>query len=482
MVVAESQPRERRLLSPGEGIYRVRLSQQRGNHSAAAFFAGSQAEETVELPDGEYWVVVEDVTSGSTSARFPLSLRDVRTAVPLGPPPGRPAVPKRVVSSTRSLDHRASTLGVGASGDLEKKGFASRTGPRTARRSQDRDDRNDSEFRTGLSGHGGPFDPSPRRRSNVPFRPHRTQTRFEVAISEDAAPGATGGWRAPEGLTTRRIDPSSPGMLAMLVEGAEPRTARVRMSVGIEGRPTIRVPLPLFSGGLEVHLRSMLVEGAPDVTVTLVARDVRVRALMAALGDLSSDEALAVINWAAGEHRLATEVLHRKVEDLWAATVAGLVLIRSGGVERVASWMHNLARLAPHISDASIAAAWTAIACPDGTLEDAEERAMDYLVRARRIGAPTFVVGNSLALDLLSSLRLTGATAKLRRRAAAEYDIAAKRSRFRLYRSPYMIWEQRGEKLQGGSLPGTRYLSIARGSVTSQGFDYPGPKRAKRSR
>jgi hypothetical protein len=249
-----------------------------------------------------------------------------------------------------------------------------------------------------------------------------------------------------------------------------PRATRVRMSVGVEGRPTIRVPLPIFSRGVEVQIRSNLVENGPDASIAVSAVDQKVQGLVAALGDMSAEEALLVLDWASGGQDLATSVLFHKVQDPWAAAASALVLIRSGDLGDVASWITNLARLAPHIADASIAAAWAELATSSDDVGQAESSALEHLTRARRIGAPAFVVASSLATDMLASLRLTAQAPVVRRRASEEYTRAVARSRFRLFRTPFMIWEQPGEKLQGGRLPGLHYMSLARGSVGAGGF------------
>ncbi|MGJ8530350.1 hypothetical protein [Maritalea sp.] len=52
------------------------------------------------------------------------------------------------------------------------------------------------------------------------------------------------------------------------------------------------------------------------------------------------------------------DVLLYKKRDLWAATVAALLLAKTYQLKDVAQWAYNLEKYAPHISDAAVAAAW----------------------------------------------------------------------------------------------------------------------------
>lgn len=424
-----------RIQSPGRGAYRVRLSERSGGSAAEAFMAGSGMDATVELPPGEYWAVVTDIGTGKATGRVAVTLSDTDQPVnlpdPLAPDGEMSAAPTPAVRrpSAGAIDRRPSNL------PADESVLASRV-----------------------------VAPS-RTSSGFPAR------RFDVSISEDRAPGSVGGWRKPAGLNVETDwGGASSGLRVRIRDDRHGRKSRVRMSIGLEGLPTIRVPLPLYRRGIEVAVHpSGDEDGNPDVRVEVTAADHRVQSLVTALTDLSSGEALSVLNWAAhGVDDMAIAILASKVNDLWAATVAALLLVKLGRTERVTQWLRNLARLAPHIADASIAAAWGSVADANLDIASAEKEAMDYLARAGRIGAPNYTVGNSLYLELLSSLHGTAADKKVCLAAEREYGKARKRSRFRLFKSPYMIWEEAGEKLQGGRLAGDHYLPVAHGTLTAR--------------
>ncbi|MEA3052258.1 MAG: hypothetical protein QOG72_1161 [Sphingomonadales bacterium] len=423
-----------RLRSPGDGVYRVRLIEASGDASAEAFFAGDFDEQTVELPPGEYWAIVSDVSTGATGRRIPIRLADAGELVTLPYAPGSargpgqgPLAPSPVAE--RAIDRRSSTIHREA---------------------------------------------EPRRAGRFLSPPSLWATSlFDIRISEDHAPGSVGGWRAPEGLHIDLLKDQGSSLELRIRDDREQRKSRVRMSIGIEGLPTIRVPLPLYRDGIVVKLHPAHgAESGGDLLVEVTAANPKLQALVTALSDLSSDEALSVLNWAAeGTENSAIAFLAEKVRDLWAASAAAVLLVKCGRIAGVTSWLHNLARLAPHIADASITAAWASVAEGEGAnIAEVERRAMDYLARAGRIGAPNYTVANSLNLELLSSLHATALDRKVRDRAAKEYRRATERSRFRLFKSPYMIWEEAGERLQGGRLAGDHYLELASGELRPDDF------------
>jgi hypothetical protein len=432
----QTATRTYRIQSPGDGAYRVRLIGRSGESAAEAFLAGSERQETIELPPGDYWAIVTDIGSGKSSRRFPVTLADGASPLILPDPLAaraaefaealskRPAVP---VAASRAIDQRSSLASAPSIKTLV---------PRSSKSAA-------------------------------------AQRRFDIAISEDHAPLAVGGWGVPRPMLLQ-VEGGTESGLKLTVRANDPeRKSRVRMSIGIEGLPTIRVPLPLYRDGIVVAVDPIFdSDGGVDLRVEVTAANPRVQALIATLGGQSSSEAMSVLQWAADAPESdAVAILAEKVRDLWAATAAAVLLVKAGRIRGVESWLINLARLSPHIPDAAIAAAWGTIAAgEESDLKAVEEQAMHYLGRAGRIGAPNFTVANSLNLELLSSLRSTAVEAGVRKAAAREYVRATERSRFRLFKSPYMIWEESRERLQGGRLAGEHYLPVARGSVGQDGI------------
>ena len=193
--------------------------------------------------------------------------------------------------------------------------------------------------------------------------------------------------------------------------------------------------------------------------------------MVAAISELGKDDARSIVNWKTGEDGDgAVEILLHKKKDLWAATVAALLLAKTYQLKDVAQWAYNLERLAPHISDAAVTAAWARATDESIGLDMAERKTLNHLKKSRLIGAPTFKVTHSIALELLNAIRGTSSDAKRRDEARREMSIWIKRAQRRLFKGPYIMWEQAGSHLQQGRLPSQRYLRIAKGELTQDGF------------
>lgn len=446
MTTPQPRPaREYHLSSPGEGVYRVILEEVATGTAAQAFFTGIHDVETVRLPPGDYLSAITDVGKNLVVAGERVRLPDVGGLVAL--PRFQEPIRRSGLGSGRAasgLNTRASTMMDARSSRGSADGAAAdrQTGHRESLR-----------------------DASPDRGMTADGRA-AASLLFDAALSEDVAPGSIGGWRAPVELSVTTNRDGETGALRIEMEDrAQVRRSRLRLTVGIEGRPAIRVPLPLFLGGLAVTITPTRTVRGPDVQVEVAARDVRTQGLLVALGDLDPEEAASVVTWASGTQADAVAVLADKSRDLWAAAAAALVLTRIGRLEEVADWSHNLARLAPHIADAGVVAAWATLGFGNGPNDVVEDHAMDLLRRSARTGAPTFTAGNSLLLEVLGGLRASAIQKRVARQADAEYRRATRRSRSRVFRSPLMIWEQSGERLQGGRLRGPRYFSVAHGEL-----------------
>lgn len=236
------------------------------------------------------------------------------------------------------------------------------------------------------------------------------------------------------------------------------------MTIGIAGGPAIRVPVPIYAEGTIIEVKPVRIGDQIDVGVEIKAINRQVQALVAALTELPGDEALKILRWNSNSPiKDAIEILANKQYDLWAATAAALLLVKARHLDDVAEWLQNLSRLAPHIADAGIAASWARAAQGTGGRRCTEQSVMEFLNQGLTVGAPTFSVGNSLALEMLSILRNSAEDENIRSTARTAYVRAARRSRYRIYRGPYMLWEQIGRNLQSGRLLGPRYLELVRG-------------------
>ena len=293
---------------------------------------------------------------------------------------------------------------------------------------------------------------------------------FDVGLSHNWVQDEAG-WLAADDLEIA-TEVSSEGTLQLRIEDLGLNKRRVRLTLAIQGRPAIRTPLPLFAGGLSVSIAPLWINGDVDALVRIEAESPKKQALVAALSELGRDDARSVLNWTAGEQgEAAMDVLLHKKQDLWAATVAALLLARTYQLNEVTNWAYNLESFAPHISDASVAAAWARAADPSIDVELAEEKTLDHLKMSRKIGAPTFKITHSIALELLNAIRGSSPDPKRREQARHEMAIWVRRAQHRLFKGPYIMWEQAGRQLQKGRLPNERYLRVARGKLTASGFE-----------
>jgi hypothetical protein len=246
---------------------------------------------------------------------------------------------------------------------------------------------------------------------------------------------------------------------------------RVRLTLAIEGRPAIRTPLPLFTNGIRVLISPFYVNNVPDAVIRIEAIDAKAQALVSALSGADKDEARAIVEWTSESISSASmELLLHKKRDLWSATVAALLLAKTYQLQPVAKWAYNLQELAPHISDASVAAAWARASDDEGNLEVAERQTLGYLKKSRKIGSPTLKITHTIALELLNAIRGSSEDPKLRDEARNEMSIWVRRAKNRLFKGPYIMWEQAGFKLHSGKLPKERYLRVASGSLSQKGF------------
>ena len=440
-----------------DGVYRVHLTQQGGTAQADAFVVGHDTIEPVRLPPGDYVASITDPATGRPFGDIPITLTGgagteiLGIVLPMDDPvladlPAEDDAP----SGLSSLDQRASLAEAEDLDEGDGDIWAS-TG------------RAGVEDRRGLGFH------------NVGAGAGKTVSRFAVGLSEDRAPGSVGGWQRPEGLSVE-VEARDRSIHVFIRDQRHERRSRVRLTLSVAGLPSVRVPIALFREGVHVGLGVRSSRGRPDFRVEVRPEDPRKKVLMDALQTFTDEEALKVLEWSADATvDEAIEILLHKKQDLWAATAAALLLIKAKRFRGVSDWYFNLARLAPHIADADIAAAWVALAIGGDDAGEAEARSLGYLRHSRRTGAPNFVVANSLLLELLNNLRVNGGSSKIRDKAAEEYKIAVARSRFRLFETPYMIWERDEGKGKAGRLDEEVYEILAEGKAGTDRLELSRP-------
>lgn len=479
-----------RLRSPGEGAYRVHLAQIDGEEVAEALLAGESDEVRVDLPPGQYWARVSELgQSPEEASRFRLTLGASDESVEL------PAWRQRSSALTRSETSRSWIPAI-RTARLARPSLLARPRSFDFVRQPDQkepDNRYPLDIaldyertltsRLLLHGSGGrslvtvsePDVRGPGGDLTYPpivmdfaYRTERDRVPFAVAISEDRSPDEKGSWSRPI-LTKIRSERSGDGFRFLIEAQPTPRPRRgfrARMTISIAGVPAIRIPIPMYAAGTVIEMRPIRTGEQLDFSIEITASDPRVQALVAALTELPGDEALKVLRWNADTGTSAAiQILADKRQDLWAATAAALLLVRTRQLEEVADWLQNLARLAPQIPDASIAAAWSTAAKASGGRRRTEKAVLAHLRRGLSIGAPTLSVANSLALEMLNALQQSAISNDVRLSARDLYVRVARRSRYRIYRGPYMLWEQPGERLQSGRLAGSRYLTLVHGDL-----------------
>lgn len=305
-----------------------------------------------------------------------------------------------------------------------------------------------------------------------------TSQTFSIGIARDIAheeadqapsPGALG-------VDAQR---NEDGTLVLQFENGPPWPGPHVVSISVEGTPTIRVPLPFFHGGIRIRLAPISVLDATDTIVSIEAIDHRIQALVASLAELSRSDAMEVLRWATESSAVedAIPFLAHKREDFWAATAAALVLIRTERITDYVHWTRSLAEWAPHIPDTEIIAAWAeaASAEDDTNILHLETLMLERLKKSRQTGAPTFVVSNQLATDMLTSLAKTAEDLEVRKMANEELGVWKRHDCERLFPGPYMIWQENEPGVNSGSLPSERFLIVSEGLLTSTNGFVPIP-------
>lgn len=459
---APTQNRTYDLQSPGEGVFRVTITSMDGNLEAEAFFAGAESSEEIVLPPGDYKARVEELVSGNMTGQFSVSLPDEEK--------------ETIDLATLFLplsDTKQRLFG-------ERMGFASTLDQRASLHVPQEQRKRTALSRAQTSDRSEPSALRPKRvRLNRPAislgaaSERTTQRRFEIGLSQDDAPHATGGWNAAEEVSCDAHWQAN-RIVFSLYDNSWERRSKLQMTISVEGLPEIRVPLPMFAEGISVALISRWDGKQPDLGVEILPNNMRLRQLVGALTRLSDDESIEVLEWAAQDagdetNEVAESFLYRKRADTWAAVLASLVPVRAGAYGR-AQWIYNLAKLAPHIPDAGILAAWVKLATGEGDEAELEIEALNYLKRASWAKQPAFTVANSLNLELLNSLRHSAKEVEVRKKADAIYRDALEYSRTRLFKSPFMIWEDMNRLSRGQLMTPEVYMLVADGVVNDRGI------------
>ena len=442
------------LQSHSDDVFRVVLVQSDGKVQADALFAGSGSRATIMVPPGSYTANVMDPVSHEFLGDFPLSL------------PGHPNVEAMQVdlSVPTSLtelvggNKRSRVAGLA----IDSRASLSNISSSSAEEHADEDEERIDILKSG-------HDLSTYEHASIEPATGAMELQFSIGLSEDSALAAIEDLRQPQDIEVN-VDSDSTSIVIRLQDKMFGRQSRLHLNLAVEGVPEIRIPVPLYRDGLIVRVDLCELSGRPDFLVDVAAANRKVEAMAEALFRLSNEEAIKVLKWTSEaplDH--AVEFMAHKREDLWAATVAALILIKTSHYEKIEHWYANLAKFAPHIADTSVCAAWVALVSgPEDDNLKAEKEALGHLRNACALGAPSFVVANSLMLELLNNLRTNGSIKKIRSNAGKLYETAVGRSRYRMFSTPYMIWEMVDTKNNNGELNPEQNHIVVRGKAGAE--------------
>ncbi len=297
--------------------------------------------------------------------------------------------------------------------------------------------------------------------------------RFVIGISEDMKPGRQGGWEpvGEELNVDHELLDNGRFQLRFKTDRINSEK-RVRATFAIQGKPAIRLPVPLYKPGVSIEFQPVLDLNGLDILVFIIPDNPLIKILTSAIDNLSESEAESLLRRNGLTEENVTDIFYYKWKDPWAATAAAVLLTSLRKLEPIFKWAYNLEKMTPYISDPAIVAAWAQVVEPELSSEEKEKKILEHLVLGRQRGAPTFVITNSLAMDLLSILATSATTATIRRQAKKEYNKWSDRGKRRIYAGSYLVWEQTGDNLQDGKLPSRRYTIIKQGYLSDRGFDF----------
>lgn len=477
--------------SPGDGAYKVRLYNNHGLALADFVMTGLDARESLEVPPGNYQAQIFDL-GRKRSAELVLALDSAcgtTSAVSLAPqawmddseeaasPLAMQVVEGDLRRKLAGAYRKSQTLktGLGAAvasvGSLAADGLARSLGADTTigiGAASEAMKIHQQLLRDLAIGEGGELSFTHLGQSST------DNPAFEIGLSESVPEEGQTGWLPPSDLALDFAERAAPGVVSITIRERRPmpRKTRLRLNVSVAGLPTMRAPVPLYSGGVTLRIAPLMRETGADFLIEIIAVEERVEALVVALKRMADADALATLEWASGAVRDdAISILAQKQNDLWAASVAALILARSGEIGTRLHWFENLANWAPHIADAPIALAGALAVAGDGETAALERKLLEQLQRSDVIGSPNFVAAHQLSLDLLDGLRTAAKDRDVRRAARDLYTRGTHRSRKRTFESAYVIWEHLHKgQLRKGQLPTERYLRVATGRLGPTGF------------
>ncbi|TWF47573.1 hypothetical protein FHW37_11176 [Neorhizobium alkalisoli] len=289
--------------------------------------------------------------------------------------------------------------------------------------------------------------------------------RFSVGLSVDTTPGKRGGWRALRRKPDVRVHSDPQKLTLEFNQSIAPVGEKVRISLSVETERVWQIYLPFFSSGLRATIWSAVADFGPELTLQVSAVDPSLSLVLAStLGSYPSG--METVSGFRGR-----ETMFQPQKDPWAAIAVGLSAVRAG--ERLddafaTPWLWSAF---DNVSDAYVLWAWAIAAKAEKPSSQIDERCLQALKKARKLGRPYFSATGEIIGEMLNALALSSTSADVRSQAKSEARIWSNRGRAKIRNGPFYSWERSGDNLRSGILPSETYSVVVSGHVTTNRID-----------
>lgn len=233
-----------------------------------------------------------------------------------------------------------------------------------------------------------------------------------IGLSQDEKADSTGGWRPYSGASEPKVELTGGELHILLDRTSAPLSGpvgqRLRLSASIEATRVERFMVPLFAGGTRIVFSASRLTTA-DLTFRVIPMNLERRALTQALQSGVLAEAQAVRDDVLRNGTIGRFVEANADEDPWAAVTAALLTIRFPELfgPKDIGWAPDLVARYPWLPDVHVLASRQALTAagtgPEARLTAAIE-ALNYIKKARELGAPYFAYTNQLIGEILGAL------------------------------------------------------------------------------
>ena len=435
--MTQDAPHVVRLIGPSRVPYRFRIVGAPDRGVLAEILSDASGEAEARLDTGRYICYAENLSRGTAeTTQFAISDGDPDDlTVRLGNDKRRDGLTSQNFRPSRAIAYRALSSLSSTSGDDQD--LIPVISPRF------------NEFRLQL--------PASTSLNNALVGTPRK--RFSVGLSVDTTPGKRGGWRAPERKADVLIHSELQKLVLEFRQPVAPAWNRTRLSLSVENERVWQVYLPFFSSGLRATIWSSITDLGPALTLQLSAVDPSLSLILAStLG--SYPDGLDAISGFQGR-----ETMFQPGTDPWSAVAVSLSAVRAGDRANEVFDAPQLWNAFDYVSDAHVLWAWAIAAKAEQPSLQLDERCLQALTKARKLGRPYFSATSEIIGEMLNALALSSSSADVRSRAKSEARIWANRGRAKIKSGPFYSWERSGENLRSGNLPEETYGVLVSGHV-----------------